>query len=63
VIGTASRPFGGETTVIALDVGRASTGRFPALDLLASGTLKAELLVGEEGAAEIARARAAAGEG
>ncbi len=62
VIATASRPFGGETTVIALDAANAAAGRFPALDLLSSGTLKAELLVGEEGAAEIARARAAAAE-
>jgi transcription termination factor Rho len=60
VIATASKPFGGETTVIALDVLRTSTGRIPALDLLASGTLKAELLVGEESAAEIVKARAQA---
>jgi transcription termination factor Rho len=63
VIATAARPFGGETTVIALDVAHAGAGRFPALDLLASGTLRAELLVGEQGAAEIARARADAAEG
>jgi transcription termination factor Rho len=63
VIATASRPFGGETTVIALDVAHVSAGRFPALDLAASGTLKVELLVGEQGAEEIARARAATGEG
>ncbi|MGA8354221.1 MAG: Rho termination factor N-terminal domain-containing protein [Solirubrobacteraceae bacterium] len=60
VIATASKPFGGETTVIALDVLRTSTGRIPALDLLASGTLKADLLVGEESAAEIVKARAQA---
>lgn len=60
LIATAARPFGGETTVIALDGARAGTGRFPALDLPASGTLRAELLVGEHGAEEIARARAAA---
>jgi transcription termination factor Rho len=60
VIATASEPFGGETTVIALDALRTSTGRLPALDLLASGTLKAELLVGEESAAEIVRVRAEA---
>jgi len=57
VIATAVHPFGGETTVIALDPVRAGTGRFPALDLVASGTLKADLLVGEEGAEAILRAR------
>ncbi|MGC2372644.1 MAG: transcription termination factor Rho, partial [Solirubrobacteraceae bacterium] len=62
-IATASRPFGGETTVIALDVLRASTGQLPALDLVSSGTLKAELLVGDEGAEAITRARATAAEG
>lgn len=60
VIATASKPFGGETTVIALDVLRTSTGRIPALDLLASGTIKAQLLVGEESAAEIVKERAKA---
>ena len=39
VIATAARPFGGESTVIALDVARTSIGRLPALDLLNSGTL------------------------
>ncbi|HTA15449.1 MAG TPA: Rho termination factor N-terminal domain-containing protein [Solirubrobacteraceae bacterium] len=63
VIATASQPFGGETTVIALDAVRASTGQLPALDLVRSGTLKPELLVGEEGAEAITRARAAAAEG
>ena len=58
VIGTAERPFGGETTVIALDVALASSGRFPAIDVPASGTLRPELLVGEEGAREIMRAHA-----
>jgi transcription termination factor Rho len=60
VIATASSPFGGETTVIALDVGLTSTGRQPILDLLNSSTLKPELLVGEDGARAIAQARAAA---
>ena len=60
VIATASSPFGGETTVIALDVALTSTGRQPILDLLNSGTLKPELLVGEDGARAIAQARAAA---
>lgn len=63
VIATAARPFGGESTVIALDAVRAGAGRLPALDLVASGTLKPELLVGDEGAEAIIRARAAAAEG
>ncbi|PZS09093.1 MAG: transcription termination factor Rho [Solirubrobacterales bacterium] len=58
VIATASVPVGGETTVIALDSVLASTARFPALDLAASGTIRPELLVGEAGAEAIARARA-----
>jgi transcription termination factor Rho len=57
VIATASKPIGGETTVIALDASLASTGRFPALDLVASGTIRPELLVGDAGAEAIARAR------
>jgi len=60
LIATASKPFGGESTVIALDAALASTGREPILDLLASGTLRAELLVGEDGARAIAQARASA---
>jgi transcription termination factor Rho len=60
VIATAMRPFGGETTVIALDLALTSTGRQPILDLIASGTLRPELLVGEEGARAITKARAAA---
>jgi transcription termination factor Rho len=60
VIATAGAPQGGETTVIALDPALTQTGRFPALDLVASGTLRPELLVGEGGAEEIARARAKA---
>jgi transcription termination factor Rho len=63
VIATATQPFGGETTVISLDAVRAGSGRLPALDLVASGTLKAELLVGEDGAEAITRARATAAEG
>jgi transcription termination factor Rho len=59
VIATATRPFGGETTVIALDAGLTGSG-LPILDLAASGTLKAELLVGEGGAKAIAKARAEA---
>jgi transcription termination factor Rho len=60
VIATATGPFGGETTVIALDAALTSTGRQPILDLVGSGTLKPELLVGEDGAEAITRARAAA---
>jgi transcription termination factor Rho len=60
VIATATRPFGGETTVIALDVALTSTGRQPIIDLLGSGTLRADLLVGEDGAQAIAQARATA---
>ncbi len=63
VIATAAEPFGGETTVIALDAVRANTGKLPALDLVSSGTLKPELLVGEDGAEAITRARATAAEG
>lgn len=60
VIVTAGAPLGGETTIIALDLGLTSTGRFPALDLAASGTIRPELLVGEAGATAIANARAQA---
>jgi transcription termination factor Rho len=60
VIATASSPFGGETTVIALDAALTSTGRQPILDLVNSGTLRPELLVGEDGAAAITKARAEA---
>jgi transcription termination factor Rho len=60
VIATASAPIGGETTVIALDVVLASIGRFPSLDLVRSGVLRPELLVGAAGAEAIARAREAA---
>jgi transcription termination factor Rho len=60
VVATARSPFGGETTVIALDAALTSTGRQPILDLLNSSTLKPELLVGEDGARAIAQARASA---
>ena len=60
VIATATDPLGGETTVVVLDRALTSTGRFPALDLVASGTLRPDLLVGEEGARTIAEARASA---
>jgi transcription termination factor Rho len=60
VVATASAPLGGETTVIALNAALTSTGRFPAIDLGGSGTIRPELLVGEAGADAIARARAEA---
>jgi transcription termination factor Rho len=60
IIATASVPFGGETTVIALDPLVTGLRRFPALDLTLSGTVRPELLVGEEGAEAIAKARAEA---
>jgi transcription termination factor Rho len=58
IIATASAPIGGETTVIALDVALTSAGRFPALDLAESGTMRPELLVGAAGADAIAKTRA-----
>jgi transcription termination factor Rho len=60
VIATAPEPVGGETTVIAFDHELTSTGRFPALDLLNSGSLHADKLVGEAGARAIVEARAEA---
>jgi len=63
VIASATEPLGGETTVIALDALLASTGRFPAVDLLGSWTIRADLLVGDAGAEAIARARMEAIEG
>ena len=63
VLATSGEPIGGETTVIALDATLAGAGRYPALDLVASGTLRAELLVGEPGARAIADARAQAIDG
>ena len=57
VIATSSKPLGGETTMIALDATLAISGRYPALDLLASGTLRPELLVGVNGAKAIAKER------
>jgi transcription termination factor Rho len=60
IVATAAAPVGGETTIIALDRTLTRTGRFPALDLVASGTLRPELLVGEAGADAIAQARAQA---
>ncbi len=60
VVAVTPEALGGETTVIALDTTLASTGRLPALDLVSSGTLRPELLVGDAGAEAIASARAAA---
>ena len=57
VIATAAAPLGGETTVVALDAALVALGRFPALDLAASGVLRPELLVGEAGAEAIAKTR------
>ncbi|MEI7625180.1 MAG: Rho termination factor N-terminal domain-containing protein [Actinomycetota bacterium] len=58
VIATALAPFGGESTVVMLDAAMAQAGRFPALDLAASGTIRPALLVGDSGAEAIAKARA-----
>ena len=44
VIATAPAPFGGETTVVALDAELTALRRFPALDLPGSGTLRADAL-------------------
>jgi transcription termination factor Rho len=63
IIATATAPFGGETTVIALDPKLTLSGRQPILDLAASGTLRPELLVGAQGAEAIARARASLEDG
>ncbi len=60
VIATAPAPLGGETTVVTLDAALAALGRFPALDLAASGVVHPELLVGDAGAEAIAKARAEA---
>jgi transcription termination factor Rho len=60
IVATAAEPFGGETTVIALDAAMTATGRIPAVDLTKSNTMRAELLVGEKGAQAIADARSAA---
>ncbi|MFL5819127.1 MAG: Rho termination factor N-terminal domain-containing protein [Solirubrobacteraceae bacterium] len=60
VVATATQPLGGETTVIAFDPRLAAARRFPSIDVAGSGTMRPELLVGEAGAEEIARARAQA---
>jgi transcription termination factor Rho len=58
IVATAPAPLGGETTVVALDAHLTALRRFPALDLVASGTLRPELLVGDAGGDAIAKARA-----
>ncbi|MDX6686021.1 MAG: transcription termination factor Rho [Baekduia sp.] len=58
IVASAPAAVGGETTIIALDRTLTRTGRFPALDLVNSGTLRPELLVGDAGADAIAQARA-----
>jgi transcription termination factor Rho len=62
IVATATKPIGGETTVIGLDATRTAARNFPALDLETSGTLRPELLVGDAGADAIAAARAEAGD-
>lgn len=57
VIAASSSPLGGETTVIALDSAQARLGKFPALDLAASGTMRVELLVTKTAANAIIRER------
>jgi transcription termination factor Rho len=60
IIAAAPAPLGGETTVIVLDGSLTALRRFPNVDLIASGTLRPELLVGDAGAEKIAQARAEA---
>ena len=57
VIAAAPAPLGGETTVVAFDPSLAALGRYPAVDLAASGVLRPELLVGDAGADAIAKTR------
>ncbi len=57
VIAVGAKPLGGETTVITLDAALAIAGRYPAVDLLASGTMRPETLVGTAGAKAIAKER------
>jgi len=58
VIATAPAPLGGETAVVTFDPALTAVGRFPAIDLVASGVVRPELLVGDAGAEAIAKARA-----
>ncbi|HEY5197453.1 MAG TPA: Rho termination factor N-terminal domain-containing protein [Solirubrobacteraceae bacterium] len=57
IIATAERPIGGETTVVVFDQARVACGTLPAVEPIASGTIRAELLVGLEGYQAIAKAR------
>lgn len=50
VIASASKPLGGETTVVTLDRALALMGTFPALDALDSATLRPQPLVGTRAA-------------
>jgi transcription termination factor Rho len=60
VVATAPAPLGGETTVVTFDAALTALGRFPSVDLAASGVVHPELLVGDAGAEAIAKARAEA---
>ena len=60
VIATASRPVGGETTVIGLDLAQAASGNHPAVSPALSWTMHAERLVGDRQAEKLAKARARA---
>jgi transcription termination factor Rho len=60
VIAAATHPLGGETTVIALCPALAAAGRWPALDVAGTWTMRPDHLVGEWRATEIARQRAQA---
>jgi transcription termination factor Rho len=61
IVAAVGAPLGGETTVIVLDP--AASSEDPIVDLAQSGTLRPELLVGEDGAKAIRKARAKALEG
>jgi transcription termination factor Rho len=60
VIATASRPVGGETTVVGLDLAHAPVGAPLPVSPALSWTTRAELLVGEKQAEKLAKARARA---
>jgi transcription termination factor Rho len=60
VVATAERAQGGETSVVVFDAERVARGQLPAIDPVASGTLRAELLVGLDGYQAIAKARSKA---
>jgi transcription termination factor Rho len=56
VIAASDAPLGGETTVVALDASLAAARQWPAIDRTATGTMRADVLIGESAAAELARA-------